>query len=208
MRVALDAIERARFSNPTGKVRHTICHTELVDEADVLRFTTLDVIAQTTPVGHTEQPDQAKSVMSDENRLKLYPFRSIATSGARTTFGSDFPFGGGLPSLVPMYNIEVGITRRWPESNNAALPPLSEMLDLKTLIRGYTAAAAYQLRLDHLVGSIEVGKRADLVILDKDIFSTAVGDLHDVKVAMTLVDGEVVYERPFYQWLIEWWLEI
>lgn len=206
---ALNAIEAARKANGFHGTRHTICHTQLVQDSDIPRFKSLDVIAQTTPVWHSEMPGLDWREIDDKEREKLFPFKTLSQSGARVTFGSDFPFGGGLEALVPAYNIEVGHTRVWPGNNDAnPLTKASEKLDLKTLIKGYTLDAAYQLRMESIIGSIEVGKRADLIILEENLFDISSEDIHDINVEMTMVDGRIVYERPFYQWLLEWWLEI
>ncbi len=207
--LALDAIEAAREANGYHGTRHTVCHTEVVQSSDIPRFKALDVIAQTTPVWHAYYSDEDSHMLSDTDKENLFPFRSISETGARVTFGSDFPYGGGLEALLPAYNLEIGHTRQWPgNSDIEPLPRVSEKLPLETLIRGYTLDAAYQLRMEDKIGSIEVGKRADLIVLGENLFDLPAEDLHNLKVEMTMVDGKVVYERPFYQWLIEWWLEI
>jgi len=206
--VALNAIEAARQQNGFHGTRHTICHTQLVQDSDIPRFNQLKVIAQTTPVWHADAPSLEWTTIDETERQKLFPFKSIADTGARVTFGSDFPYGGGLEALVPAYNLEVGHTRVWPGLDVAPLPNPKEKLPLQTLIKGYTLDAAYQLRMEDKIGSIEVGKRADLIVMDENIFEISPQDIHNVKVEITMVDGKVVYERPFYQWLIEWYLEI
>jgi len=202
--LALNAVASAREANGFHGTRHTICHTQLVQDSDIARFDALDVIAQTTPVWHANSPGLPWNQVDEQELEKLFPFNSLAATGARVTFGSDFPYGGGFEALVPAYNIEVGATRVWPHSQGIEpLPKASEKLDVATLVRGYTLDAAYQLRMEDKIGSIEVGKRADLIVLNKNIFEIPSDDIHNVKVKLTMVDGEVVYTRSFYQWLVE-----
>lgn len=207
--LALNAISSARAINGFHGTRHTICHTQLVQKSDINRFKSLDVIAQTTPIWHSEMPGLSWKEISDKEREKSFPFRSISETGARVTFGSDFPYGGAFEALIPVYNIEVGHRRIWPGNEiSGPLPNKNEKLNIETLIKGYTLDAAYQLRMESLIGSIEVGKRADLIVLDENVFDIPETEIHKIKVEMTMVDGVVVYERPFYQWFIEWMLEI
>ena len=209
VRLALDAIEAARKRNGIHGTRHTICHVEMIAERDIKRFAELDVIAQTTPAWHATASNADYNILGKQERQKLFRFNSLSKTGARVTFGSDFPYAGSLKTLIPAYNIEIGHTRRLPgRVATDPLRPSSEKLALETLIRGYTKDAAYQLRLENEIGTIEIGKRADLIILDRNPFDTPAEELHDIKVEMTMVDGQVVYTRPFYQFLLEWWLEI
>jgi len=204
---ALNAIEFVRQANGFTGTRHTICHTQLIQDSDIPRFKALEVIAQTTPIWHAEAPGLRWNEIAEAERQKLFPFKSLAQTGAHVTFGSDFPYGGGIEALVPAYNIEVGHTRVWPGNTGAEpLPRADEKLSVETLIHGYTLDAAYQLRMEDKIGSIEVGKRADLIVLDRNIFDIPSDQLHRFKVELTMVDGKVVYTRPFYQWAIEWWL--
>ena len=75
-------------------------------------------------------------------------------------------------------------------------PPMSERITLQQAIRAYTLDAAYQLRLEDQIGSIEVGKQADLVVLSDNLFKLAPYDIHAASVALTMVNGKVVFEKP------------
>jgi len=81
------------------------------------------------------------------------------------------------------------------EPDSPVQPRESERLDLESLIRGYTIDAAYQLNMENEIGSLEVGKKADLVILDRNLFEIDPYEIHQAQVIMTVTDGEVVYER-------------
>jgi predicted amidohydrolase YtcJ len=90
--------------------------------------------------------------------------------------------------------MEIGHTRQDPGNPDAPVQPReSERLDIDTLIRGYTIDAAWQLRLEDEIGSLEVGKKADLVVLDRNLFETDAYEIHETGVLMTMLDGDVVY---------------
>ncbi len=192
----LNAIEVARMTHPDSDSRFTICHVEVVIDEDVPRFAELDVIAQTTPLWFSYDTYGEQFVSEDQFR-RYWPFRSIADAGARVTFGSDFPASGaGTLGLSPVVQIEIGHTRQSAGEPDAPIQPKeTERLDLETLVRGFTRDAAYQLRMEDEIGSIEVGKRADLVVLDADIFEIDPYAIHETGVVMTMLDGIVVYDR-------------
>ena len=120
----------------------------------------------------------------------LYPIRSVVAAGAVVYGGSDW----SVSSLAPLDGIQVAVTRRTPESHRPSWRP-EEAVDLPTAIAMYTINAAYQNRLDRETGSIEVGKLADLVVLERDLFEVPAGELHAVRVIRTLLEGRTVYLR-------------
>lgn len=192
----LNAIEVARMTHPDSDSRFTVCHVEVVIDEDVPRFAELDVIAQTTPLWFSYDT-YGEQFVSEDQFQRYWPFRSIAEAGARVTFGSDFPASGaGTLGLSPVVQIEIGHTRQSAGEPDAPVQPReTERLDLATLVRGFTRDAAYQLRMEDEIGSIEAGKRADLVVLDRNIFETDPYAIHETGVVMTMLDGAVVYDR-------------
>ncbi len=192
----LNAIEATRAAVPDSESRFTICHIQVVIDQDVARFAELDVIAQSTPLWAAYDL-YGKQFVSDDQFERYWRFQSIADAGARLTFGSDFPASGaGTLGLSPVMQIEIGHTRQDPGSPDSPVQPReSERMSVASLVRGFTLDAAYQLRLEDEIGSIEVGKRADVVVLDQDIFSVDPYTIHETEVVMTLLDGEVVYSQ-------------
>ena len=192
-RDALDAIEVARRDDPGRGTRHTIAHLELVDDADLPRFAELDVIAQTTPAWHSDNGQGTLDALGPARFAKLFRFRELVDDGVRVTFGSDFP-ASGFGGASPTYQIAVGHTRLQPGAIGESVPGGAEQrLSLETLIRGYTLDAAYQLRMDDEIGSIEEGKRADLVVLGANLFELDAAELSSASVDATLLDGHVVF---------------
>jgi predicted amidohydrolase YtcJ len=98
--------------------------------------------------------------------------------------------------LSPVIQMEIGHTRQDPGEPNAPIQPReSERLDIDTLIRGFTIDAAYQLHMEGEIGSLEVGKKADLVVLDRNLFETDAYEIHKTEVIMTLMNGNIVYRK-------------
>jgi predicted amidohydrolase YtcJ len=133
--------------------------------------------------------------VSEDQFRRYWRFKSIEDAGARLTFGSDFPASGaGTLGLSPLVQIEIGHTRQSAGDPDAPVQPReSERLSVESLVRGFTLNAAYQLHMEDQTGSIEVGKKADLVVLDQDIFDIDPYTIHKTGVVMTLMDGDIVY---------------
>jgi len=196
VRLALDMVEQARKEFPETDSRFAMCHLQIVNPADVPRFAQLDVTAQTTPTWFGFD-DIALEFLGQTRFEQMYPIHSIAAAGARLAFGSDFPATWiGLDGLNPLFNIEMAITRQPPGEADFPVQALeSERVDLAQAIRAYTIDAAYQLRLEHLVGSLEVGKQADLVVLNDNLFDVDPYNIHQMRVLHTMMDGQVFYDE-------------
>lgn len=195
VREALDAIASARLQHPNASTRHTLTHLEQVNDADLPRFAQIpDLIAQTTPFWHAYY-DESAVALGAARAARYHRYRQLLEGGVRVTFGSDFPATGDSPfDMAPLPNIEVGHTRQQiGEPDSRILGDPSERLSIETLIRGYTLDAAYQLRMEDEVGSLEIGKQADLVILDKDIFAVPAHEIHRIRVETTILAGKVIH---------------
>lgn len=191
----LNAIEAARKTHPDSGSRYTICHIQVITDQDLVRFRDLDVIAQSTPLW-ASYDTYGKQFVSEDQFNRYWRFKSLDDLGVRLTFGSDFPASGaGMLGMSPVIQMEIGHTRQDPGNPDAPVQPReSERLDIDTLIRGYTIDAAWQLRLEDEIGSLEVGKKADLVVLDRNLFETDAYEIHETGVLMTMLDGEFVFE--------------
>jgi len=163
-------------------------------DSDVKRFADLDVIAQSTPLW-ASYDEFGKEFVSDDQFNRYFRFNSLKEAGVKMSFGSDFPAtGAGSLGMSPVFNMEIGHNRQTPEQKNAPIQPgKHERLDIATLIKGYTLDGAYQIHMDKQIGSIEVGKKADFVILDKDLFDVPRYEIHKVKVVETILGGQTVY---------------
>ena len=192
----LNAIEATRSLVPDTDSRFTICHLQAIIDQDIPRFAELDVIAQSTPLW-AAYDDYGEQFVSEDQFNRFWRFKSLEDAGARLTFGSDFPASGaGTLGLSPVIQIEIGHTRQNPgEPDSLIQPRESERLSVESLVRGFTIDAAYQIRMEDEVGSIEVGKLADIVVLDQNIFKVDPYSIHKTNVVMTLLGGDVIYEQ-------------
>jgi predicted amidohydrolase YtcJ len=193
---ALNAIEVARKKHPDSATRYAICHIQVITDQDLPRFAELDVIAQSTPLW-ASYDEYGRQFVSEDQFNRYWRFNSLKKLGVKLTWGSDFPASGaGMLGLSPIIQMEIGHTRQYPGEPDAPVQPLeSERLDIDTLIRGYTIDAAYQMHMEDEIGSLEVGKKADLVVLDRNLFETDSYEIHETEVAMTLMDGDIVYQK-------------
>lgn len=201
VREALDAVAAARSANGPSDHRHHIAHLEFVHPDDLPRFRELGVVANAQPLWACNDPQMVDLTIPfiPTDRLGwLYPFGSLVRMGARLAFGSDWP----VSSPDPLAQIHVAVNRTMPPGYAYGEPqqdeqPLlpEERVDLATALTASTMGSAYVNHLDRLTGSIEVGKRADLVVVSEDLSAVPPDRIGHAHVDMTLVDGAVVYER-------------
>ena len=194
IRTTLDAFEYARSKNKSTDQRHMICHTQLVHPDDIIRFRDLGVLASFQALW--AYPDKyIKDLtiprLGQPRSEWIYPINSIKKAGGRITGGSDWT----VSSLNPLVAMEVAITRKEPgQKDGESLIP-EEAVTLETILEAYTLEAAYGLFLDEKIGSIEVGKLADIVVLDRNLFKIPKHEIHSVKVNQTIFNGKIVYEK-------------
>ncbi|GAA0911286.1 amidohydrolase [Nonomuraea longicatena] len=182
VREALDAVETARERNGDLGARHRITHVEYPHPDDLPRFARLGVVAdfQTSAPG-IDDPAYRRGdepVLGPERTGRLQPIRALMESAATVTLSSDFNVG----ALSPLPNIAASL-RIGPQS----VPSLARA------IRAYTLDAAYALRQERLTGSVEAGKLADLVVLDRDLFARPVEEVGHAAVRHTLLGGRTVH---------------
>jgi hypothetical protein len=202
VREALDAVEAARSANGPSGLRHHLAHLQVVHPDDLGRFVPLGVAANFQPLwacADDQMVELTIPYIGDVRAACQYPIGSLARSGARLAFGSDWP----VSSPDPLAEMEVAVTRCAPSGLRFAAdaeverPPLlpDEAVDLSTAVRAFTSGSAFVNGLDASAGTIEVGKYADLAVVDRDIFVTdsADGGISGASVVMTLVAGEIVY---------------
>jgi predicted amidohydrolase YtcJ len=194
IRMALDALGRARAANGPRDLRHGITHLELIDPADIPRFRALGVVANFEPLwanGDEYLTKLTEPFLGAARSRWLYPIASVVRSGAVVTGGSDW----SVSSLDPLEGIEVGTTHRDPGDTVTAPWHPVERVDLPTMIALYTINAAWAHYLERETGSIEVGKLADLVVLDRNLFAVPPSRIHEARVMRTLLEGRTVFRR-------------
>jgi predicted amidohydrolase YtcJ len=179
-REALDAIERAEAANGARDRRPQLAHLALVDPADMPRFAALGVAADFTPMWfRADDPATADTdkALDPARRARLYPIASLSEAGARLTASSDWPSA----SMSPLDGIEAAVAReRQPD----------QRLSLDKILAAYTRDAAWAVRGD---GVLAAGKAADLVVLDRNLFEIPPGTIHEARVMLTMIDGEIAW---------------
>jgi predicted amidohydrolase YtcJ len=194
IRMTLDAFERARLASGARDARHTITHLQLIDPADLPRFRQLGVVANFQPFwanGDEYLTRLAEPALGPKRSRWLYPIRSVAKEGAVVSGGSDW----SVSSLGPLDGIQVAVTHRPPDAPDQPTWRPEEAVDLPTAIAMYTINAAYQNHMERETGSIEVGKLADLVVLERNLFDVPADKLHAVRVMRTFLEGKTIYQR-------------
>jgi predicted amidohydrolase YtcJ len=199
VRESLDAIEAAVRANGPSDHRHHLAHIQVVHPDDIPRFRTLRAVANAQPLwaAHEGQMDDLTIPFLGEPRWRWqYPFGSLVRAGATLAMGSDW----SVSSPDPLEEIHVAVNRLMPptylygnDNHEVFLP--DERLDLATSVAAFTMGSAYVNHLDDLTGSIEVGKLADLTVVDRDLFAHPVGEIANAQVDATFVEGIAVYER-------------
>ena len=198
IRETLDAMEAAAPEAARRDLRFQIAHAQLVRPVDVPRFRRLGVIANFQPLwayADAYMKDLTWPALRRELWASVYPVRSLARAGAVVAFGSDW----SVTSLNPLEIVQVAVTRQSPDEEPIEVMQPDERIDLPEALAASTIGAAYAMGLEEETGSIEVGKRADLVVLAENLFDVPPRRLGRTRVLMTLVDGAPVYADPAYR---------
>jgi len=195
VREALDAFAAARAANGVRDSRHQIAHLEMIDTLDVPRFAQLGVLANFQALWAFRDSyvrDLTEPVLGPERSSRLYPLGAVARAGGTIVGGSDW----NVSSMNPLEAIQVGVTRRDPGA--PAGPPWlpDQVVSLDRMLRAYTIMGAFANFQERRTGSIEVGKAADLILLDRDLFAIPAVQIHSTGVLLTLLNGHPVFRDP------------
>ncbi|MCC6549753.1 MAG: amidohydrolase [Ignavibacteriaceae bacterium] len=192
----LDAFAYARRISGKTNNRNMITHLQLVRASDIPRFKLLGVTAAVQPFWFIKDEyyhDIQVPYLGQERADREYPMKSFFDNGVNVASSSDYPVT--IPSN-PLVAIQTGVTRTGPGSG-ASVTPLwpEERVTVEQMLRSYTINAAYASRWDHLTGSLEPGKSADLIILDKNLFDIPVNEISTAKVMLTMFRGKTIYKN-------------
>ncbi|MCK1985643.1 MULTISPECIES: amidohydrolase [Peribacillus] len=192
IRLALDAFEEAVRKNGKRDSRHTIEHIEVIDKEDIERFSKLGVIASMQPDHMAASSREVySSIIGPEREKNVFLTKSLLHSGASLALGTDFPVS---ISLNPMRQIYTAITRVDSSGDPQNTWHPEQKLTLAEALRAYTYGSAYGSFREHELGTIEAGKLADLVVLDRNLFDIPESEVLKTKVELTINDGKVVYK--------------
>lgn len=191
-RSALDAFEYTRAKNGIRDSRHHICHLELIDPSDIPRFRELDVVANFQPLWAI--PDAYITELTiprlgPERSRWLYPIGSVLEAGGMIVFGSDWY----VTTPNPFPQLETAVTRQDAYGAIDGVLEPQERIGLHDAIAAFTINSAFVNFQDDATGSIEVGKLADLIVIDRNLFSIDRHEISDAVVELTLFGGRVVH---------------
>jgi predicted amidohydrolase YtcJ len=192
VRTALDAIDVVRSFKGATPLTHQIAHAGFVDPADIPRFRDLNVVADLSPIlwYPNQIIDGIEQAVGDRVR-EYWPNRNLLEAGVLIATGTDWPV---IPNPDPWSGLEGLITRRDPNGRfDGALWP-EQALDHQTAIEAYTVNPARAMGLGSVTGSLSVGKSADVIVLDRNLFEIAPTDIADTRVMTTFFEGRAVYE--------------
>jgi predicted amidohydrolase YtcJ len=196
VREGLDGIEALRERYPAKDVRAAIAHDEIVDPADFPRFrqlNTIPVLSFQWEKPASDTVDNARDYLGPARFKYIEPAGFLAAAGARIAFGSDWP----VDPLNEWFALKVGVTRtNAPQSGPKYAGRLSEDpgLERRAVLRAITMNSSYELHQDDVTGSIEVGKFADLIVLDRNVLEIPAQEIADTIVLQTVVGGRIVYQ--------------
>ena len=172
--------------------KHHISHLQLIHEEDIPRFSELNISANFQAAWAL--PDEWITEINIpelgvERVNRMYPIRSIHDSGGTIVGGSDW----AVTTMNPLIAIETAVTRKDPSNRVQGTLNENERMDLTEMLKAYTINAADVMHQGHLTGSIEVGKYADLIILEKNLFEIPLEEIGEVKVIETVLEGTTVF---------------
>ena len=192
VRSILDAFEFAIDVNGRTDNRHHISHLQMIDPADIPRFKELGVAANFQAAWAL--PDEwITDINTPELGIKrvnkMYPIASVFRAGGLIVGGSDW----AVSTMNPLVAIETAIRREDPDDRIQGVLNENERMTLVEMLKAYTINAAYLMHQEHLTGSIEVGKAADLIILERNLYDIPIEEISEVRVLETIIEGKTVY---------------
>jgi predicted amidohydrolase YtcJ len=201
IRAYLDIVAKAEKQYPNSPSRHTIAHSLMITDQDVPRFKELNVTMQTSAQWITPDPYSAvmmKILGTELVNTEWARMNSVLKAGGRLALGTDWPAAGYVSSYKPLDAIQVALTRailkQYGETQfTPIMPPADERITLDQALKASTLDSAYVLDLEKQVGSLEVGKDADIVVLEKDLYKIPPSAISTTKVKLTMMNGNITY---------------
>lgn len=189
---ALNAVTAAREANGVSNLPHHLSHTIIVDPLDIPRFGELDVVVDFSPFFAYPGPHHTNHVeaVGEEALQAWYPVRSIIEQGVKVALATDYP----VDDLNPFVHMESAHTRMHPYGAVPGTLGADQAISREDAIKAYTLNPAHILGWDEKIGSIEIGKYADMVVLDANLLEVDAADISEVRVMKTLLAGEVIFD--------------
>jgi predicted amidohydrolase YtcJ len=196
VRAAVDGIEHARQQNGQWDSRHQLAHLQVVAPADIPRFTSLGILANFQPLWAQPQPEAdaiAEAMLGAERSQWIFPIGAFVRKGVTCMMSSDW----GVSTYDPFEILQSAVTRQnLGAGPNDPVHNPQHRISIEDAIRGYTLNAAHAAWRDDCTGSLSVGKYADLILLDRNLFEIDPGDIAQTQVLLTLLEGQEVHRSP------------
>ena len=194
MRIGLNAVEAARAANGDSGLRHELAHAGYIDPADVGRFGKLNVTADFSPYLWHPSPiiQSVVGAVGAGRGARYWPTRDLLDSQGSVSIGSDWP--AAVPNANPWPGLAALITRADPYGITPGTLWIEQAVSLDQAISIFTLAGAQSLKLGHATGSVTVGKFADLIVLDRNLFEIDTNEIAGTKVLKTFFKGQLVHE--------------
>jgi len=198
VRKFLDAVEMAKKANPEWDRRPVASHAVLVHPDDYPRFKELNATYDTTGQWMALDPytgNISPKRYGPERMKRLFPIKPILEAGGNVSLGSDFPAAAYIADFKPLNAITQAVTRQMLDKPDMPVLGGKNMrLTVAEAIRANTYGAAYGIGVEDKIGSIEEGKLADMIVLEKNLFDIDPHDIHKAKVLMTMMDGVIRHQ--------------
>lgn len=188
-RQVLNAFENAKDSLDDQGLRNRIEHAQIIALDDIPRFKELNVIASMQPTHATSDMNMAEDRVGSERIKGGYAWQTLLEQGTVVASGSDFP----VENVNPFYGLYSAVTRQDHEGNPEDGWYSSESMDREQAFRSFTLGAAYAAHQEDELGSLEPGKWADFILIDRDFFEVPVSEIWQTEVLETWLAGEKVY---------------
>jgi len=195
VQVGLNAIGIARKSLGNTEKRHELAHAGYIHPDDIPRFAELNAVADLCPILWHPSPiiDAVISAVGEERGRQYWPTRDLLDANAPILAGSDWP--SAVPDANPWPGIEAFVTRKDPRGDaEGALWP-EQAITLDEAIEIYTIHGAQAMKMEDRIGSIEVGKLADFIVLERNIFEIPIDEVADTRIRRTYFEGDLVFEK-------------
>jgi len=195
VRQSLDAFEAALKANGDHDHRHHIAHLQMIDPDDIPRFGKLGVVANFQPLWAYNDPyvtELTVPFIGEERAKWMYPIRAVKDAGGRIAFGSDW----SVSTANPFPQIETAVTRIDVDTHDTAPLNPEQAISVEDAIAAFTINAAFVNHQEKETGSIELGKLADLIVIDRNLLKIDPREISDARVILTLFGGRPVYGDP------------
>ena len=193
-RQALDAFANAQNNKPSP-LRNRVEHAQIIALDDIPRFAELGVIASMQATHATSDKNMAEDRIGPERILGGYAWRRLLDSGAVIANGSDFP----VELSNPFHGLYAAVTRMGRDGEPDGGWYADQSLTRAEALHSFTLAAAYAANQENRLGSLEPGKWADFIVIDRDYFAVPEAEIDDIKVLQTWVGGAVAFEEETQQ---------